>query len=137
MPQGPRCWAGARDWSLGEADAGRWATGARNVLRARAGRGAVRKVGRRVGHGAQTQHGPGEVERAVRERHVGPAVDDWGRVGFSIFYFILFSFEFKFKHKFVDYENAQLKQTNIQTEIDVLAGCNIQNSFSFLFILLR
>jgi hypothetical protein len=28
---------------------------------------------------------------------------------FSIFYFILFSFEFNFKHKFVEYVNAQLE----------------------------
>jgi hypothetical protein len=41
---------------------------------------------------------------------------------FSIFYFMIFSFEFKFKHKFVDYENTQPKQTNIQTKIDVPAG---------------
>jgi cytochrome bd-type quinol oxidase subunit 1 len=33
---------------------------------------------------------------------------------FSIFYLILFSFEFKFKYKFVDYENTQPKQTDIQ-----------------------
>jgi hypothetical protein len=109
----------------------RWAAGAHNVLRARAGHGAGRNVGHLVSHGARTRHGPGEVERAARVRHVGPAMEDWGRVGFSIFYFILFSFEFKFKHKFVDYENAQLKQTNIQTKIDVPTRCNIQNSFSF------
>jgi hypothetical protein len=87
-----------------------------------------------VGHDVRTRHGPGEVERAARERHVGPDMEDWERADFSIFYFILFSFEFKFKHKFVDYENAQLKQTNIQTEIDVPAGCNNQNSFSCFYL---
>jgi hypothetical protein len=68
--------------------------------------------------GAGPRHGP-----------LGLAGEDWGRAGFlfslflfSIVYFILFSFEFKFKHKFVDYENAQPKQTNIQTEIDVPIG---------------
>jgi hypothetical protein len=35
---------------------------------------------------------------------------------FSIFYFMLFSFELKFKHKFADYMSAQPKQVNIQKE---------------------
>jgi hypothetical protein len=121
-------------WAARALAHGSWAAVARSGPIARAGRGAAREVGRGAGHGARTRHGPGEVERAAREWHVGPAMEDWGRASFFIFYFILFSFEFKYKHKFVDYENAQLKQTNIQIEIDVPAGCNNQNSFSFFYL---
>jgi hypothetical protein len=47
---------------------------------------------------------------AMLERQLGPAREDWGRANpFSIFCFILFSFEFNFKHKFADYVNAQLE----------------------------
>jgi hypothetical protein len=42
--------------------------------------------------------------------------------GLVLFYlFLQFSFEFRCKHKCVDYKNAQPKQTNIQIEIDVPA----------------
>jgi hypothetical protein len=71
---------------------------------------ACKALGRDAGEGNQ-------VGRPREEKEgMGPFIFLYFLLLFSIFYFMLFSFELKFEHKFADYVNAQPEQVNIQKE---------------------
>jgi hypothetical protein len=100
-----RHWEPGRTRVEGEGEAG---TGHAMAL----GRGAARQASREKGGGGWCGPRAGErsqVGQPGRGGRDGPFHFLYFLLLFSIFYFMLLSFEFNFKHKFANYVNAQLE----------------------------